>query len=87
MRVAGKRRFPDLVQTVIDNEDGTGKSTEVTINSDASAILEALLAELDEATVLAALDHQGLAGASYLSTLRTLAEVARMRRPLRLAGT
>jgi hypothetical protein len=53
-----------------------------TFRTDALAILEALVAEADESAVAAALARQGFRpSGSYLSTLRTLAAVARSRRP------
>lgn len=52
-----------------------------TFRTDALAILEALVAEADEATIEAALIRQGFrASSSYLSTFRALAAVARSRR-------
>lgn len=51
------------------------------LESDALAILEALLAEADEASVTAALDRQGFRSSnSYLTTFRALKDVAVSRR-------
>jgi hypothetical protein len=53
-----------------------------TFRTDALAILESLAAELDEATVSAALARQGFRSADvYLTTFRALAGVAKSRRP------
>ncbi|HUR54158.1 MAG TPA: hypothetical protein VMZ71_08505 [Gemmataceae bacterium] len=53
-----------------------------TFRTDALAILESLVAEIDEAAVESALVRQGFRmSSSYLSTFRALAEVARSRRP------
>ncbi len=59
-----------------------------TFRTDALAILEALVAEADEAAVAAALTRQGFrSSGSYLTTLRALAAVARSRRPPAGTGT
>jgi hypothetical protein len=53
-----------------------------TFRTDALAILEALVAEADEAQVAAALKRQGFRpSGSYLTTLRSLAAIAQSRRP------
>ena len=72
-----------LVEEAI-REKGSGYSeaSAQTFRSDAMAILEALMAEADEAEVAAALTRQGFrSSGSYLATLRALAAVARSRRP------
>lgn len=58
------------------------ESSVKTFRTDALAILEALVAEADEATVVAALARQGFRSAEvYLTTFRALATVANSRRP------
>jgi hypothetical protein len=58
------------------------ESSARTFRTDALAILEALVAEADEAAVAAALTRQGFRSSdSYLTTLRALAVVAQSRRP------
>jgi hypothetical protein len=53
-----------------------------TLRTDTLAILEAIVAEADEAGVAGALERQGFrSSGSYLTTLRTLAAVALSRRP------
>ena len=86
MSVAGKRVFPSIVESVIAAKSDIQERTADTIRSDSAAILEALVADLDESAVLDALRNQGFASAAYRSTLRALAEVARTRRAARVAG-
>jgi hypothetical protein len=86
MSVAGKRVFRNLVEVVVAGKGDIRPRTVDTVHSDASAILEALLAEVDEKAVLAALRHQGFDAEAYLPNLRPLAEEARSRRPVRIAG-
>jgi hypothetical protein len=60
---------------------GYSESSARTFRTDALAILEALVAESDEAAIAAALVRQGFRPSeSYLSTFRALADVARSRR-------
>lgn len=85
MSVKGKRRLTSLIEAVIKAKGEIQESYAVTIRSDATAILEALVAELDEAAVLDALRKQGFDPPAYRSTLRALAELARQRREDRTA--
>ena len=86
MSVKGKRRFPSVIEAAISEKSEIKEITADTIRSDAAAILEALVAEFDEQAILLAMNNQGFAGKAYLSTLRSLIEVAQKRRPDRLAG-
>jgi len=53
-----------------------------TFRTDALAILESLVVDIDDASVVTALQKQGFrSSGSYLTTLHALAEVARSRRP------
>jgi hypothetical protein len=86
----GERRGPRFTNIVEDAVEAAGEIAEDyarTIRSDSSAILEALVADLDPATLDAALTKQGFAlSTSYHTTLRYLACVARDRRVKRHAG-
>jgi hypothetical protein len=85
--VAGKRRFPSLIEAVIEAKgDRIQEGTAVTIRTDAAVILESLVAEFSAEVVLASLRNQGVAADAYRSTLYALAELARARRAERLAG-
>jgi hypothetical protein len=87
MSVTGKRVFRSVVDEVIARKGSIELSTARTIRSDSAAILEALVAEMDESTILAALRRQGFAQGAYRPTMRALIKVARERRDERLAGT
>lgn len=87
MGVAGKRKFPSIIQSMIDEKGTVGENYIPTLHTDAGCILEALVAELDEDTVLRALTNQGLDAKAYRSTLRALVEIAKVRRVERLAGS
>jgi hypothetical protein len=80
MGVAGKRKFPSIIQAMIDAKGAIGENYVPTLHTDAGCILEALVAELDEDTILRALTNQGLEAKAYRSTLRALVEIARARR-------
>lgn len=61
---------------------GYAEASARTFRTDALAILEALVAETDEAAVAAALEHQGFrSSGSHLTTFRALVAVSRSRRP------
>lgn len=87
MSVAGKRRFPSVIDEAIKTKQNIKDITESTFRTDSAAILESLVAEFDEQMVLSALKNQGFEAEAYRSTLRALAEVAKKRRPERLAGS
>lgn len=87
MSVTGKRRFPSIIETAIPSKLGTAEITKKTFRSDAAAILEALMAEFDEHTVLNAMHHQGFEAKAYRSAIKALAAVAKERRPLRKASS
>jgi hypothetical protein len=72
-----------LIEEAIEQKGSDYSEASIrTFRSDAMAILEALVAEADEAEVMAALARQGFRSSdSYLTTLRALAAVARSRRP------
>ncbi|HVK07601.1 MAG TPA: hypothetical protein VM597_02375 [Gemmataceae bacterium] len=78
-----RARHDSLIEEAIRQKGpGYSESSARTFRTDALAILEALVAEADESAVAAALARQGFRpSGSYLSTLRTLAAVARSRRP------
>jgi len=84
---AGKRRFPSIIEKAISSKARIQAITADTFRSDAAAILESLIAELDEDAVLDAMNNQGFAAKSYCATIRALAAVARERRLLRKAGS
>src|SRR4051812_37394113 len=86
MSVAGKRVFQNLADTLVAEKSDIQPSYAASIRSDASAILEALVAELPEEVVLAALARQGFDAPAYRTTLRGLAELAHSRRVERNAG-
>jgi hypothetical protein len=85
MSVKGKRRMKNLVEATIDGKPKLQPISKQTLRSDASCILEALVAEIPEETVLAALTKQGLDPEAYRSNLRALRKVALSRRVKRLA--
>ena len=87
MSVAGKRRFPSVIEAAILAKPDIKEITADTFRSDAAAILESLVAKFDEQVLLEALAHQGFDAKAYRSTLRGLIEIARIRRPERLSGT
>ena len=87
MSVAGKRRFPSVIEAAIAAKPDIKEITADTFRSDAAAILESLVAEFDEQVLLDSLTHQGFDAKAYRSTLRGLVDVARPRRPERLAGS
>jgi len=87
MSVTGKRRLPSVIETAMPSKADTSAVTKETFRSDAAAILEALMAEFDENTVLEAMSHQGFEAKAYRSTIKALATVAKERRPLRKAGS
>lgn len=87
MGVAGKRKFPSIIQALIEAKREIGDTYVPTLHTDAGCILEALVAELDEDMVLRTLANQGLDAKAYRSTLRALVEIAKARRVERLAGT
>jgi hypothetical protein len=80
------KRFGNVVNEVIARKKSIKTITAKTIRSDSAAILEAVVADVDESEVLAALRRQGFAAHAYRSTLRALANVARERREWRMAG-
>ena len=81
----GFKRGPhdSLIEEAIEAKgQGYSEASVRTFRSDALAILEALVAEADEAEITAALTRQGFRSSeSYLTTFRALAAVARSRRP------
>ena len=87
MSVAGKRRFKSVIEDAISSKADIAPITADTFRSDAAAILESLIAELDESAVLQAMNHQGFEAEAYLSTIRALAVIAKERRPQRQAGS
>ena len=72
----------NLIEETIDRKGaGYSEASAKTFRSDASAILEALVAEVDEGSIEATMTRQGFQWSdSYLSTFRALASVARSRR-------
>ena len=84
MSTGGKRRLRNIVEATISLKVGIKPTTAKTLRSDAAAILESVLGELDENAVVAALDNQGLEGNAYRPAIRVLAKIARERRQLRL---
>lgn len=87
MSVAGKRRFPSVIETAISAKTGIKEITADTFRSDAAAILESIVAEFAEKDILKAVENQGFTAEAYLNTLRALVEVAKERRPQRLRGS
>jgi hypothetical protein len=76
----------NLVEAAIESKAGIADEYEKTIRSDASAILEAVAAELSHAELDAIIDRQGFRfSASYRTTLDILAGIAKARRTQRLA--
>ena len=86
MSVAGKPKFSSVIEAMIQSKGNVAPNYLPTLHTDAGCILEALVAELSEEQVCAALNNQGLKGDAYRSTLRALAVIARERRPQRLAS-
>ena len=70
MSVTGKRRFQSIIEEAISSKTKIEAITADTFRSDAAAILESLIAEFDEDTVLAAMSHQGFEAKAYCSTSR-----------------
>ena len=87
MGVAGKRKYPSIIQAMIEAKGVIDDDYLPTLHTDAGCILEALVADFDEDTVLKALANQGLNAKAYRSTLKALVEIAKARRIERLAGT
>lgn len=87
MAVRGKRRFQSVIEEAVSLKTNIAAITADTFRSDSAAILESLIAELDENTVLQAMSNQGFEAEAYRSTIKALASVARARRPLRKAGS
>jgi hypothetical protein len=81
--VSTKRRFRSIVAEAIASKEGLKEISVKTFRSDADAILESLVGELDEKLVVEAMNRQGLTGEAYRSTLRTLTRLAQERRVLR----
>jgi hypothetical protein len=81
----GFKRAPhdSLIEEAIEAKGADYSATSArTFRTDALAILEALIAEFDEAAVAAALERQGFrASGYYTTTFRATATVARSRRP------
>lgn len=78
-----RRPHGSLIEEAIEaKESDYAESSARTFRTDALAILEALVAEVDDATVKAAIERQGFRWSqAYLTTLHALAEVARSRQP------
>ncbi len=76
-------RHGSLIEEVIEAKGSDyAESSARTFRTDALAILESLVAEVDDASVKAAMERQGFRWSqAYLTTLHALAEVARSRRP------
>ena len=81
----GFKRAPhtSLIEEAIQAKgSGYVESSAQTFRTDALAILESLVVDIDDAAVVSALQKQGFrSSGSYLTTLHALAEVARSRRP------
>jgi hypothetical protein len=86
MSVKGKRRMKNIVEATIVGKPNLQPVSKQTLRSDASCILEALVAEIPEETVLEALAKQGFDADAYRSNFRALRKVARSRRSERLAA-
>jgi len=86
MVVKGKRKFPSIIDALVKLKSPAAASYPPTLRTDAACILEALVAEFDEATVLHALERQGLSAEAYRSTLRGLSTIAKERRVARALG-
>jgi hypothetical protein len=70
----------NVVEAAIAAKPHIKPITAHTFRNDAAVILEALIAETDEQSVLAAINRQGLQGYAYLSTFRSLKSKADTRR-------
>lgn len=79
------RRFPSVIEEAIASKKAIKDITAKTFRTDSAAILESLVAEFDEKTILKALKNQGFAANAYSSTLKSLIEVAKDRRSIRRA--
>jgi len=86
MSVAGKRRYPSVIEAAIAARSGIKEITAETFRSDAAAILESLVGEWDEETILVAMTRQGFDAKAYGCTLRSLVKIARRRRQERMTG-
>lgn len=86
MSVKGKRRMKNIVEATIDGKPKLQPVSKQTLRSDASCILEALVAEIPEETVLQALTNQGFDADAYRSNFRALRKVAKSRRGERLTA-
>jgi len=75
-------RHGSLIEEAIEAKGSSyAESSAQTFRTDSLAILESLVAEVDDATVKAAIERQGFRWSqAYLTTLNALAEVARSRR-------
>jgi hypothetical protein len=83
MSVKGKRRFRSIVEEAISSKIGIAPITAQTLRSDAAAILESVLGELNEESIVNAMRQQGFEADAYRSSIRSLGAVARQRRALR----
>lgn len=85
MGVKGKRRMKSIVEATIDGKPHLKAVSKTTLRSDASCILESLVAEISEEFLVDALTNQGLDAAAYRSNFRALRKVALSRRMKRRA--
>jgi hypothetical protein len=76
---------PSIIEAAIKAKgDDYAESSAQTLRSDALAILESLVVDIDDTTVIEALKKQGFKpSGSYITTLHALTAVARKRRPAR----
>ncbi len=84
----GKRTLRAIVPYMVNEKrlQGDVPKTITSFISDASCILEALVAELDEIDIIRALDNQGFAGEKYVANLNLITDEAKKRRLDRKAG-
>ncbi len=84
MGVKGKAKFPSVIEASLKANPQIQDLR--TFRQDSASILEAMLAEFDEDSILEALKNQGFKARAYKTNLGHLRKLACERRPKRLAG-
>jgi 3-methyladenine DNA glycosylase Tag len=79
-------RFNSVIEDAINSKGDIKEITAKTFRQDAAVILESLVAEFSERQMHDAMVKQGIKAKAYHSTLCSLIDVAKKRRPLRLAS-
>jgi hypothetical protein len=82
--VEKRKAHGSIIEAAIESKGPAySASSARTLRSDAMAILESLVVDIDDEVLMAALVRQGFRpSTSYLTTLHALAAVAKARRPL-----